>query len=180
MLIELHIDNFAIINHLELEFSPGLVTFTGETGAGKSIILDAIEMLLGGKADPGFIRSGVDRAQVEGEFHLTSVVRPQVQAILEREDLMDDPHRITLAREIRREGRSTARLNGRAVNSSLLREVGAYLVDIHGQSEHLSLLNVRQHVHLLDRYADTSARLQQYGELYRKLMTVRRDLENLR
>lgn len=180
MLIELRIDNFAIINHLELEFSPGLVTFTGETGAGKSIILDAIEMLLGGKADPSFIRSGADRAQVEGEFHLTSVVRPQVQAILEREDLMDDPHRITLAREIRREGRSTARLNGRAVNSSLLREVGAYLVDIHGQSEHLSLLNVRQHVHLLDRYADTSARLQQYGELYRKLIAVRRDLENLR
>jgi DNA repair protein RecN (Recombination protein N) len=180
MLIELRIDNFAIINHLELEFSPGLVTFTGETGAGKSIILDAIEMLLGGKADPSFIRSGADRAQVEGEFHLTSVVRPQVQAILEREDLMDDPHRITLAREIRREGRSTARLNGRAVNSSLLREVGAYLVDIHGQSEHLSLLNVRQHVHLLDRYADTSARLRQYGELYRKLIAVRRDLENLR
>lgn len=180
MLIELRIDNFAIIQHLELEFTPGLITFTGETGAGKSIILDAIEMLLGGKADPSFIRSGAERAQVEGEFHITSVVRPAVQAILEREDLMDDPHRIILGREIRREGRSTARLNGRSVSAGLLREVGAYLVDIHGQSEHLSLLNVREHIHLLDRYAETTSRLKKYGEVYRKLLAVRRELASLR
>jgi DNA repair protein RecN (Recombination protein N) len=180
MLSDLRIENFAIIHWLELEFGPGLINFTGETGAGKSIILDAIESLLGGRADAGSIRSGADRASVEGTFRIPEAVRAPVMEILEREDLLDDPNYLVLERDIRREGRNVARINGRSASLSLLRELGAYLVDIHGQSEHLSLLNVRQHLGLLDRYAGNEQQLAAYTETYRQLQTVRRDLESVR
>ena len=174
MLSELHIQNFAIIDQLELEFGPGLATFTGETGAGKSIIMDAVEMLLGGRAEATAIRSDADLARVEGTFKLSGPERPAVQAILKREDLLDDPHYVTLSREIRREGRSSARVNGRTVNLSLLKELGEILVDIHGQSEHLSLLNVRAHLDLLDRYANVESQLALYRKTYQALLGLRR------
>jgi DNA repair protein RecN (Recombination protein N) len=182
MLIELRIENFAIIQRLELKLGAGLLTFTGETGAGKSIILDAIMALVGGKVDPTFIRAGAERALVEGTFSLPEAVddRQALRAILEREELEDDPDSLTLGREIRREGRSVGRVNGRSVATALMREIGAYLVDIHGQSEHLSLLNVRQHIGLLDRFADTGSRLSDYRGAYRKLLGVRRELKELR
>src|SRR5512138_3490700 len=100
MLAELRIENFAIITRLELEFHRGLITFTGETGAGKSIILDAILALVGGKLDPTFIRAGADRALVEGVFELPAANRAEINEILEREDLLDDPGTVTLAREL--------------------------------------------------------------------------------
>jgi DNA repair protein RecN (Recombination protein N) len=180
MLTELRIDNFAIIQHLDLELEPGLITFTGETGAGKSIILDAIEALVGGRADINQIRAGADRAILEAVFHIPAANRTALVEILEREDLLDDPDYLTLGREIRREGRSTARVNGRTVNVSLLRELGNYLVDIHGQSEHLSLLNVRQHLVLLDHYAGDDAQLDEYRQNYQLLQTLRRELNALR
>ena len=183
MLTELRIENFAIIQKLELDLGEGLLTFTGETGAGKSIILDAIMALVGGKVDATAIRAGAERSLLEGAFRLPSTEseRQAVQAILEREQLLDDePGSLTLGREIRREGRSVARINGRSVNAALLREVGAYLVDIHGQSEHLSLLNVRSHIGLLDRFAGSDALLAAYRETYHKLQGVRRELKELR
>jgi DNA repair protein RecN (Recombination protein N) len=180
MLVELRIENFAIIHRLQLELADGLVTFTGETGAGKSIILDAIETLLGGKADPTFIRSGADRASVEGTFRIPEAVRGPVMEILEREDLADDPNYLVLERDIRREGRTSSRVNGRSASLGLLKELGAYLVDIHGQSEHLSLLNVRSHQALLDRYAGNETALSAYQETYRQLVATRRDLEAVR
>ena len=153
MLTELRIENFAIIQHLELKLNSGLITFTGETGAGKSIILDAIEALVGGRADASMIRAGPSAPSWKPPSASPRPAGQPCTAILEREDLLDDPDELTLARELRREGRSIARVNGRTVSLALLRELGAYLVDIHGQSEHLSLLNVRQHLGLLDRYA---------------------------
>jgi DNA repair protein RecN (Recombination protein N) len=180
MLTELRIDNFAIIQHLELELGPGLITFTGETGAGKSIILDAIEALVGGRADINQIRGGADRAILEAVFHIPAASQATLVEILEREDLLDDPDYLTLGREIRREGRSTARVNGRTVNVSLLRELGNYLVDIHGQSEHLSLLNVRQHLVLLDHYANDTTLLEAYRQSYQLLLALRRELNALR
>lgn len=179
MLTELRIENFAIIDRLELSLGSGLLTFTGETGAGKSIILDAIMAVVGGKTDPTAIRAGAERASVEATFRLPATTRDQIRAILEREDLLDDPETVTLAREIR-PGRSVARVNGRSVALSLMRELGAYLVDIHGQSEHLSLLNVRAHLGLLDRYADIDGLLAPYREAYHQLMTLRRELRALR
>ena len=180
MLVHLRIENFAIIQRLELELHRGLTAFTGETGAGKSIILDAVLAVVGGKVDPTFIRSGADRALVEGEFKIPAANRDEILAILEREDLLDDPGGVTLAREIRREGRSVARVNGRSVNAGLLRELGAYLVDIHGQSEHLSLLTVRSHLGLLDRYAGVDGQQLAYRQLYRQHQTLRRELTDLR
>jgi DNA repair protein RecN (Recombination protein N) len=183
MLTELRIENFAIIQHLELKMGPGLLTFTGETGAGKSIILDAIMALVGGKVEAGLIRAGDERALVEGTFTLpdAEAARQALHEILEREELDDDPDSVTLGREIRRlGGRSVARVNGRSVQAGLLRDIGSYLVDIHGQSEHLSLLNVRQHIGLLDRFAESGPLLAAYRENYKKLHALRRELKELR
>ncbi|KPL77653.1 hypothetical protein ADN00_08640 [Ornatilinea apprima] len=180
MLLELRIENFAIIQSLELRFQGGLIAFTGETGAGKSIILDAVEALMGGRPDTTFVRSGAERASVEALFSIPEQTRAEVLAILEREDLLDDPNEILISREIRLEGRNTARVNGRSVSVGLLRELGEYLVDIHGQSEHLSLLNVRQHLRLLDRYAAADSLLEAYRAPYRQLQALRRQLKDLR
>ncbi|HZU86546.1 MAG TPA: DNA repair protein RecN [Anaerolineaceae bacterium] len=179
MLSELRIENFAIIQSLELDFRSGLTTFTGETGAGKSIILDAIEALVGGRTDPTLIRSGAERAMVEATFQLSTNSAPVVE-ILQREELLDDAHTLTLSRELRREGRNVARVNGRSVGISLLRELGGFLVDIHGQSEHLSLLNVRHHIDLLDRYAQDENERSAYQAAYQQLLALRRELAELR
>jgi len=180
MLTELRIENFAIIDRLELDFDPGLIIFTGETGAGKSIIMDALEMLLGGRAEAAVIRAEAERATVEGVFKLSRATKESVNEILKREDLLDDENYVTLAREVRRGGRSTARINGSTVNVGLLREVGAFLVDIHGQTEHLSLLDARAHLGLLDRYAAVDSLLASYRQTYNALQTLRRELAELR
>jgi DNA repair protein RecN (Recombination protein N) len=180
MLTELHIQDFAIIDQLALKFSAGLIIFTGETGAGKSIIIDAMSTLLGSRADATMIRSGAEYALVEGTFHLSKPVRGPVQAILEREGLLEDPEYLTLAREIREHGRSIARVNGRTVNLRILRDLGEYLVDVHGQSEHLSLLRVRHHLELLDRFAGNDLLLAAYQKTYHRLQAVRGDLNDLR
>ena len=180
MLTELRIHNFAIIDQLELRFGPGLIILTGETGAGKSIILDAVVMLIGGKADTTYVRTESDAAFVEGVFHLKGPEKEAVHFILQREDLMDDPDYVVLMREIRKEGRSVARVNGRTVNVSLLKELGALLVDIHGQAEHLSLLDPRAHLGLLDRYAEVAGPLSDYRQTYHTLMNLRRELSDLR
>ncbi|NUP89757.1 MAG: DNA repair protein RecN, partial [Candidatus Sumerlaeia bacterium] len=179
-LTELHIQNFAIIDKLDLRFGPGLIILTGETGAGKSIILDAVVMLIGGKADTTFVRTDSEAAFVEGVFQLKGPEREAVHEILKREELMDDPDYVVLMREVRREGRSVARINGRTVNVGLLKEIGALLVDIHGQAEHLSLLDPRAHLGLLDRYADVSKPLNEYRQTYHSLLALRNELNALR
>jgi DNA repair protein RecN (Recombination protein N) len=180
MLTELRIHNFAIIEKLDLRFGPGLIILTGETGAGKSIILDAVVMLLGGRADATAIRSESDAAFVEGVYQLKGPERETVHDILKREELLDDPNYVTLTREVRREGRNIARVNGRTVGLSLLKELGAALVDIHGQAEHLSLLDTRAHLGLLDRYADAAKPLSDYRQTYHTLLNLRRELNELR
>ncbi len=180
MLTELHIQNFAIIDKLDLRFGNGLIILTGETGAGKSIILDAVVMLIGGKADVTFVRSDSDAAFVEGVFQLKGPEKEAVHEVLKREDLMDDPNYVVLMREVRKEGRSVARINGRTVNVGLLKEIGALLIDIHGQAEHLSLLDPRAHLGLLDRYAEVSKPLSEYRQSYHALLDLRRELSEIR
>ena len=180
MLSELHIQNFAIIDKLDLRFGPGLIILTGETGAGKSIILDAVVMLIGGKSDTTFVRTDSDAAFVEGVFQLKGPEREAVHEILNREELMDEPNYVVLMREVRREGRSVARINGRTVNVGLLKEIGALLIDIHGQAEHLSLLDPRAHLGLLDRFADVSKPLNEYRQTYHALLALRNELNALR
>ncbi len=180
MLTELFIQNFAIIEQLRLRMDAGLITFTGETGAGKSILIDAVETLLGGRAEATLIRSGADHAYIEGVFQLTQPEEHPLRAILAREQLQDDSDQLVLAREIRLNGRNVARVNGRMVNVSLLKEIGETLIDVHGQSEHLSLLHVGQHIHLLDRYAAVRDLLSAYQQTYHELLSVRRELAELR
>lgn len=180
MLLELRIENFAIIDKVEIHFDPGLIIFTGETGAGKSILIDAVDTMLGGRADSTFVRSGADRAIIEGVFKIPSSTNGSIQAILEREELLDDENYLTLGREIRLNGPNIARMNGRSVTASLLRKIGSYLIDVHGQSEHLSLLRVNQHIILLDRYAEVGSFFETYRNTYHQLQSVRRELAELR
>ncbi len=180
MLSELHIENFAIISHLDLDFEPGLNVFTGETGAGKSIIIDAVESILGSRADATMVRAGADKALVEASFEVPEEVGAPVRQILEREALQDDTALLTLGREIRSNGRSFARVNGRNVSVHVLSELSEYLVDVHGQSEHLSLLRVSQHLGLLDSFAHVDKELDEYRQAYRQLMQERKELAELR
>ncbi len=180
MLSELRIENFAIINHLELSFNRGLNIFTGETGAGKSIIIDAVETILGSRADITMLRAGAERAIVEASFELSDKVVASIRPILEREALQEESSILTLGREIRTNGRSFARVNGRNVNIHVLSELSEYLVDVHGQSEHLSLLHVKQHLGLLDTFAHVELEMSEYQATYHKLTHVRNQLDELR
>lgn len=178
MLSELEIRDFAIIDQLHIRLGPGFVVFSGETGAGKSIMIDAVMLLVGGRAEAGMIRSGAEAAWVEGVFDLAG--RPAARELLEAEGLLDEPERVTLGRELRREGRNICRVNGRTVSLGTLRALGELLVDVHGQSEHLSLLRVREHQDLLDRYAQTAELLHEYRRDYEALRAVQAELESLR
>lgn len=179
MLSELRIENYAIISQLELSFNPGLNIFTGETGAGKSIIIDAVEMILGGRAESTMVRAGEQRALVEASFDLSDENTQSIHPILEREALLDASKILTLGREIRSNGRSFARVNGRNVNIRLLIELSEFLVDVHGQSEHLSLLHVKHHLGLLDRYAHVEREVAEYQDTYHRLIHVRSQLSEL-
>jgi DNA repair protein RecN (Recombination protein N) len=180
MLTELRIQKFAIIDDLTLEMGPGLIMLTGETGAGKSIVVDAVETLLGVRADASLIRAGDDRASVEGTFRIPEQIREIVHAILRREELLDDENYVQMQREFRREGRNVARINGRPATLALVKELGELLIDLHGQSEHLSLLRVPAHRALLDRHAGVDKELVAYQATYKQLQDLRGELANLR
>jgi len=179
MLSELTISNFAIIDRLNLTFGPGFNVLSGETGAGKSIIIDAVSMLLGGRADATLIRSGTEEAYIEGVFHLSPATLQRLAPLLAEYGLESDGEIIVLSRQIRRSGRNICRVNGRAVPLSVLERIGENLVDIHGQSEHLSLLKVRSHLHFIDRYAGLEAQREAFAERVSRLRQVRQDLRAL-
>jgi DNA repair protein RecN (Recombination protein N) len=182
MLREIRIQNFAIIDELTLTFGGGLNVITGETGAGKSIIIDAVELLLGGKAETAAVRSGAERAIVEGVFALDPRIQAIVIPILQREELIDameTADEITITREVRANGRSTARLDGVTINLEVLTEIGEKLVDVHGQSAHLSLLRPASHLDLLDRYADLMDTRDALGAVVDRLGDVRREMRRL-
>ena len=179
MLEELHIHDFAIIEDLNLQFNAGLVVFTGETGAGKSIILDALGAILGARVDTTSVRKGADRAIVEGFFRLEGQERELINSLLEREGLLEEPDGLWLGREIRAEGRTIARVNGRTVSLSVQSEIGEALVDVHGQTEHLSLLKVRTHRDLLDRFAHDQEVLGLYQAQFKEWAVLVKKLDEL-
>jgi DNA repair protein RecN (Recombination protein N) len=175
------ISDFAIIDKLHLRFGPGFNVLTGETGAGKSIIIDAVSLLLGGRGSVELIRTGAAQANVEGTFALDDEALATVRPLLEQDSLEgDDPTILVLAREIRRGGRNVCRVNGRAVSLKVLRGIGEHLVDIHGQTEHLSLMRVREHIDLLDRYGELWPTRAEFTSLVRQLRRVRQELADLR
>ncbi|MBN1642490.1 MAG: DNA repair protein RecN [Anaerolineae bacterium] len=180
MLAELTITNFAIIEHLHLRFDAGFNVLTGETGAGKSIIIDAVSSLLGGRADSTVIRTDTELCTVEGIFYLSPDERALIDPLLKEDALQnEDPEVLILAREIRRSGHNVCRVNGRAVRLSTLEAIGRHLIDLHGQSEHLSLLEERSHLDFLDRYAGQEAPRAALAALVRRLRQVRGELHEL-
>jgi DNA repair protein RecN (Recombination protein N) len=180
MLTELRVRDFAIIDALNVEFTAGLNVLTGETGAGKSIIVDSIALLLGDKAEANMVRAGCDKALIEGVFTIDKGRYDEIDALLKEHGLDDDGgDAITLAREVRANGRTVCRVNGRGVSQQILREVGELLVDVHGQSEHLSLLRVREHVSLLDRFAGLWEQRTEIGARVNTLRATRRQIEEI-
>ena len=184
MLTELRIQNFAIIDDLGLEFGAGLNILTGETGAGKSIIIDAVGLLLGDRAAAEWVRAGAELARIEATFCLPADAERagEINALLEQEGL-DDPENaqwVALSREVRLNGRTICRVNGRSVSVQLLGELTSLLVDVHGQGEHLGLLQPRTHVQLLDRYAGLLPLRSQVTARVAELRRVRTELQQLR
>lgn len=180
MLLELQIRDFAIIDRLHLRLKGGFNVLTGETGAGKSIIIDALGTLRGEKTDVTFVRAGCSRARIEGVFSLDDSAH--VLPMLQEYGLFDDDEgQVILTREISAEsGRSVARINGRAVSISVLREVGGRLIDIHGQHEGLSLFNPRTHLDMLDRFGELMPLRVQVADAVARLRLTRENLAELR
>ena len=175
MLVELSISDFAIIDELRLSFDKGLTALTGETGAGKSIIIDALGAVLGERVSSDLVRTGAKAARVEAIFDLIGEsARPLVRETLDEIGVEPDGEPLIVSREIGANGRSTARVNGRAVPVTVLHRIGAQLVDIHGQSDHLSLLRPAVHLEALDRFAGLGELRAQVGERARRLRELRR------
>ena len=233
MLLELTIKDFAIIDYLNLRLNRQFNVFTGETGAGKSIIIDAVNALLGGKIGAEFVRSGCERASVEGVFTLEALPSPDADwqpydaalaatnngattmygifehtenhgnstpnrddansadahkalaALLHEYDISTGDEQIILSRDIFRSGRTVARINGRAFSQQVLQQVASWLIDIHGQSEHISLLRTEQHINFLDRYAETlplreelAKKVSEWREANKKLHSLQQNIRD--
>ena len=178
MLRHIHVRNFAIIDTVQLELESGLTVMTGETGAGKSILVDALGLLLGDRAGAEAVRPGSDRAELEALFSLENGA--DAQAKLKELDLDDESGDCLLRRVIAREGASRAYINGRVVNLATLRELGGLLVDIHGQHEHQHLLRASVQRELLDTYASHDTLLNAVRETYSAWKTASDALEALR
>ena len=153
MLLEISIKNFAIIESISLNFEKGMTVLTGETGAGKSIIIDAMNMMLGARATTEVIRHGAPKAEIEGLFSIEN--NRALEEIFDEQglELSDE---IIIRREILQNGRSISRINGQMVNLSVLRTIGRQLVDIHGQHDQEELMRPHRHIQMLDEFGDTS------------------------
>ncbi len=229
MLLEISIKDFAIIDSLHLRLNRLFNVFTGETGAGKSIIIDAVNTLLGGKIGADFVRAGCERASVEGVFSLEALppvsdewqslevfahvggngastmfeafeqaeeqqvqhvaastpdphsadARIALATLLHEYDITPEDGQIILSRDIFRSGRTVARINGRAFSQQILQQVASWLVDIHGQSEHMSLLRPDQHINFLDRYAELIPQREELGRKVAEWRNARKTLQSL-
>ncbi|MZP28439.1 DNA repair protein RecN [Heliobacterium undosum] len=182
MLERLRVENFALIEEAELELSPGMNLLTGETGAGKSLVIDAVGLLIGGRATADVVRAGADKARMEGLFRLPEGDGGKLRRELEELGVeVEEDDSLLLTREIARGGKSVCRINGRSAPLSLYREVGGRLIDLQGQHEQQSLMNPRKHRVLLDRLAgsDGEKALAAVEAAYRALDAVEKERERL-
>lgn len=177
MLLELRIKNFALIDELNLNFSQGFNVLTGETGAGKSILIDSVNFLVGEKFNKEIIRTGCDFAFVEGIFEIKN---REIFKILEGYGIESDDY-LVIAREINQNNKSIIRINGRTTNLSIIREISKLLIDIHGQHEHQSLLDESKHIDILDSFCgnDFKRIKDEYRKVFDKVKQIEKDLEKL-
>ena len=176
MLQELNIKNLALIENLNLNFNSGFTTLTGETGAGKSILLDPLGLVLGERADSSLVRYNTDRADVTALFELQAL--PHVQSWLEAQELEDD-RQCFLRRTVTNEGRSKAYINGYPVAANQLKTLGSMLIDIHGQHEHQTLLAQNKQIDLLDAYAHHTSLLENTQQSYKAWQALKSELYQL-
>ena len=177
MLIELRIENFGIIENLRFRPGQGLNAITGETGAGKSLLLQALQMTLGGRAATGFIRNGSSRAIVEAEYDAS--FQPEVLQLLDEHSIPVSDGLVTLRRELYLTGRPRSAVNGVNVAAPLLKAIGGRLVEIHGQHDHQRLLDPANHLDFLDSYAATEDLRDQVMSMYQRLNELRRRLRSV-
>ncbi|HYJ12585.1 MAG TPA: DNA repair protein RecN [Thermomicrobiales bacterium] len=179
MLLELSIRNFAIIEASSIQFADGLNVLTGETGAGKSILLDAMGAVLGARVSSELVRTGEASARVEAVFACSDQMHDRLASILDELGIEPDEDSLVLSREIMATGRSTARINGRLSTATALARVGGLLVDIHGQSDHLAILRASEQRQLLDRFAGTDDARAAFSREYSSWRDIRRRLLSL-
>lgn len=178
MIQELSVKDFAIISNLHIQFKEGMTVLTGETGAGKSIIIDAMSLLVGGRGSIDFIRDGTDKCRIEGAFYVKQPMAKMKNYLQEYGiEVTDDL--IILQREIFRSGRNICRINGQLVNTKVLREVGRQLVDIHGQNEHQELMDAAFHLSLLDKFngEEISSVLNDYQKTYDRYRELKEKID---
>lgn len=180
MLLELNIQNFAIISKIRVNFSKGLNVLTGETGAGKSIIIDAISLVLGGRADKEYVKSGCEKTVIEALFFIENM--KDIEQTLEGYGIQKESDNILLiTREIFNTGRSTSRINGRTVTLGMLNDITSKLIDIHGQHDHQSLLKVDRHSEFIDSLGDDRIK-EAKGKIkngYEELLALKTKLKSL-
>ena len=175
MLLSLHVRDFVIVDECQLDFSTGFTVFSGETGAGKSILIDALALTLGAKADASLIREGSNKADIVARFQAP----PTLLNWLETQELQGDDELVILRRVIDTQGKNKAFINGTSVTQAQLRECGDFLVDIHGQHAHQQLLKPSAQRDLLDRHAQLQESVQQVRLAFRDWQTVRKQREAL-
>ena len=177
MLLSLHIENVAVIKSVDIDFSTGFMAMTGETGAGKSIILDSIGLLLGNKADRELIRHGESQASVSGLF--TDLGENALADLADAGISADDDGCVHILRVVSADGKSSIKVNGRSVSLTVLRSITHSLISIHGQSDTGALLDPARHLELVDTYAANESLLGEYRVIYTELEGVRGEIENI-
>ncbi|AMB98857.1 DNA repair protein RecN [Aerococcus urinaehominis] len=180
MLQHLSIENFAIIESLTVDFDNGMTVLTGETGAGKSIIIDAVSLLVGGRGATDFIRYGTDKFSLIGIFYMPNL-NPAAKQLLEELNIDFADDQLLIRRDLYQSGKNVIKVNGKSLTVALLRQIGQYIVDIHGQNEHQSLMQASNHLDLLDRFAGqpVQTKKQAYQEAYQDYRQAKQDLDEL-
>jgi len=177
MLQFLNISNIALIDDMQVEFESGLNLLTGETGSGKSIIVDALGVLIGGRFTSELLKTGAERAAIEGLFSVTA--NPDLEVLLENAGL-DATNELIIRRELSATGRNKIFINNQLATQSLLRDLRPFLVDIHGQGDQQTLFNPETHLEILDAFAGNTALRVDVAEAYQRWTAVRRELDSLR
>lgn len=175
MLRELYIKNVAVIEDVHICFEDGLNVLSGETGAGKSIIIDSINMILGERSNRDYVRHNAEKARVQAVFD----VNEKIEKLCSEQDIEIEDKTLILTRDITADGKSTARINGMVVPLGVMREIAGLLVNIHGQHDNQALLSPAEHINFLDNFANNHEELSGYREVYEKLKNVRRKIEEL-
>ena len=175
MLQELHIQNIAVIDEVTVSFGNGLHVLTGETGAGKSILIDAINMALGSRTSKDLIRTGATAAVVDLVFSVSDTVLP----LLEPMDIEAEDNTVIVSRKLSAEGKSICRINGIAVPVGIVRQVGALLLAIHGQNDNQEILSPAAHLKMVDTFGKNTAALSAYRSVYEKRRLLMQEIEEL-